>query len=171
MKNASGWKREQMGMKYWSGFLFLIMLLPVPLTGTAQAMPADSMPFLLSAPWHGSYMCNQGLTRLRLTLRPLPGSGGNRVEAEFAFSADPDNPQVPTGSFHMTGTLEPSSRLLVLKQDRWIDQPVDPSYRMVDLEGSISIGSDQAMIRGRVTTYGCQDFAVWQFFAETSTDR
>jgi len=150
-----------------TGALLFIALFEDP----AQAAAPDMMPLLLSAPWHGSYVCNQGLTRLRLTLRALPGGDGKGMEAEFAFSADPDNPAVPTGSFHMIGTWDPASRVLVLKQDRWIEQTTDPSYRMVDLEGKILLGAGQAMIRGRVTTYGCQDFAVWQFFAETAPNR
>jgi hypothetical protein len=121
---------------------------------------------LISAPWHGSYVCNQGLTRLRLTLRPL-GSDSDRVEADFAFTPDPDNPSVPAGSFRLTGSLDRKTRLLVLKQDRWLQQPADPSYRMIDLEGTLVVGGGQAMIRGNVTSYGCQDFAVWQFFAVT----
>lgn len=123
-------------------------------------------PGLLSAPWYGSYVCNQGLTRLRLTLRPI-GSDSGRVEADFAFTPDPDNPSVPVGSFRMTGSLDRKARLLVLKQDRWLEQPADPSYRMIDLEGTLVEGDGQAMIRGNVTSYGCQDFAVWQFFAVT----
>jgi hypothetical protein len=152
---------------------FLVIISPFILSygSTAAALEAvDSTVWqgLISAPWHGSYVCNQGLTRLRLTLRPLSGAGSDRFEAEFAFTPDPDNPSVPVGSFRMTGSLNGQTRLLVLKQDRWLEQPADPSYRMVDLEGSLVVGSGQAMIRGKVTSYGCQDFAVWQFFSVTA---
>jgi len=156
-----------MSVKYWvriflmSGVLFWITL-------SAEAAAADRTQLLLSAPWHGSYVCNQGLTRLRLTLRALPGGDGNRMEAEFSFSPDPDNPSVSTGLFRMTGSLQPATGVVVLKQDRWLEQPTDPSYRMVDMEGQLVIGEGQAMIRGRVTTYGCQDFAVWQFFTDAT---
>lgn len=158
-----------MNVKSWihglaAGVLFLAGSFAVP----AEAAVADMTQLLLSAPWHGSYVCNQGLTRLSLTLRPLPGGDGNRMEAEFVFSADPDNPSVPPGSFRLTGSLNPASRLIVLKQDRWLEQPADPNYHMVDMEGRLIIGEGQAMIRGRVTTYGCQDFAVWQFFSDAA---
>ena len=158
-----------MSVKCWvriflmSGVLFWITL-------SAEAA-ADRTQLLLSAPWHGSYVCNQGLTRLRLTLRALPGGDGNRMEAEFSFSPDPDNPSVPNGLFRLTGSLQPATGVIVLKQDRWLEQPTDPSYRMVDMEGQLVIGEGQAMIRGRVTTYGCQDFAVWQFFTESAVGR
>jgi len=157
-------------VKYWvrlflmGGGLFLIAL-------SAEAAATDRTQLLLSAPWHGSYVCNQGLTRLRLTLRALPGGDGNRMEAEFSFSPDPDNPSVPTGLFRLTGSLQPATGVIVLKQDRWLEQPTDPSYRMVDMEGQLVIGEGQAMIRGRVTTYGCQDFAVWQYFTDSTVGR
>ena len=158
-----------MSVRYWiriflmGGVLFWITL-------SAEAA-ADRTQLLLSAPWHGSYVCNQGLTRLRLTLRALPGGDGNRMEAEFSFSPDPDNPSVSTGLFRLTGSLQPATGVIVLKQDRWLEQPTDPSYRMVDMEGQLVIGEGQAMIRGRVTTYGCQDFAVWQFFTDATVVR
>ena len=158
-----------MSVRYWiriflmGGVLFWITL-------SAEAA-ADRTQLLLSAPWHGSYVCNQGLTRLRLTLRALPGGDGNRMEAEFSFSPDPDNPSVSSGLFRLTGSLQPATGVIVLKQDRWLEQPTDPSYRMVDMEGQLVIGEGQAMIRGRVTTYGCQDFAVWQFFTDATVVR
>ena len=162
MKRSAQWR-----------FLLLSLLLAalVWLAGTLQpASAAELPPRLLAAPWHGSYVCNQGLTRLQLTLRPLPGGGG-RMEAEFVFAPDPDNPTVPTGSFRLTGSLDPQSGRLILKQDRWLSQPSDPSYRMVDLDGTLLLSDGQALIRGQVTTYGCQDFAVWQFFSEVGVSR
>ena len=57
-----------------------------------------------------------------------------------------------------------NDRTLTLKHIRWLEQPADPSYRMVDLEGQFIFGDSQAMIQGHITTYGCQDFALWQFF-------
>ena len=162
MKRSAQWR-----------FLLLSLLLAalVWLAGTLQpASAAELPPRLLAAPWHGSYVCNQGLTRLQLTLRPLPGGGG-RMEAEFVFAPDPDNPTVPTGSFRLTGSLDPQSGRLILKQDRWLSQPSDPSYRMVDLDGTLLLSDGQALIRGQVTTYGCQDFAVWQFFSEGGVSR
>lgn len=133
-----------------------------------QAQPADFAENLFIAPWHGSYVCNQGLTRLQLTIRPLAAPGGDMVEADFSFSADPDNPSVPKGSFRMTGKLDRAAQILVLKQERWLEQPTDPSYRMVDLAGKFRQDGNRALIQGQITTYGCQDFTVWQFF---STDQ
>jgi len=159
-------------VKFWIRILLSgVMILMISFPAIAEMAEGERLQLLLSAPWYGSYVCNQGLTRLRLTLHSLPGGDGNRVEAEFAFSPDPDNPSVPTGLFRLSGSLNQASRMLVLKQDRWLEQPTDPSYRMVDMEGQLVIGEEQAMIRGRVTTYGCQDFAVWQFFTDAATSR
>lgn len=149
-----------------SSYLMVLSAFPRP----AGAQAADSAALLFAAPWYGSYVCNQGLTRLRLTLSAIPGSR-DRIGAEFAFSADPDNPSVPTGSFLMTGVFRPADQSLTLKQERWLDQPADPSYRMVDLEGRVSVGKDQAVIRGRVPNFGCEDFAVWQFFTVAPPER
>ena len=161
-----------MGKKQWICiFLAFVMQLSAAFMSRTEAVSADRLKLLLSAPWHGSYVCNQGLTRLQLLIRPLQGGDESRLEAEFVFSGDQDNPSVPTGSFRLTGTLNPASGHLVLKQDRWLEQPSDLSYRMVDMEGRLVIGEGQAMIRGRVTTYGCQDFAVWQFFADAPVSR
>ena len=151
-------------------FLALVMQLSAAFLSRTEAAPADRLQLLLAAPWYGSYVCNQGLTRLQLNLRPLQENDPRRLAAEFVFSADPDNPAVPAGSFRMTGTLD-NTGMLVLKQDHWLDQPSDPSYRMVDLEGRLVVGNGQAMIRGRVTTYGCQDFAVWQYFSDAAASR
>ena len=159
-----------MNGNFWRCFLLAMLCVSFGFVGKIAAAPVDRLQSLLAAPWYGSYVCNQGLTRLQLTLRPLRGSDPRQMEAEFVFSADPDNPAVPTGSFRMTGTLD-GGGMLALKQERWLEQPADPSYRMVDLEGRLVIGDGQAMIRGRVTTYGCQDFAVWQYFSEAAASR
>jgi hypothetical protein len=155
----------------WTVFIAVCVVIALGVLPASRALAIDPLSLLLSAPWYGSYVCNQGLTRMQLTLRPQSGDDGSRVEAAFVFSADPENPTVPTGSFRLLGSLNRKDHTLVLKQDRWLEQPVDPSYRMVDMEGRIIIGEAQAMIRGRITTYGCQDFMLWQFFAAPAAGR
>ena len=92
------------------------------------------------------------------------------MEADFVFSADPDNPSVPKGSFRMSGSFNRETGTLALKQERWLEQPADPSYRMVDLTGRFRREENRALIQGQITNYGCQDFAVWQFFATGETE-
>ena len=152
-------------------FFAVSMFLMLILLPQSRVLAFDPLSMVMSAPWYGSYVCNQGLTRMQLTMQPQQGSDGNRVEAIFVFTADPENPTVPTGSFRLTGTLNRKDRSLLLKQDRWIEQPSDPSYRMVDLEGQVAIGETEAKIQGRITTYGCQDFLLWQFFAAPASGK
>ena len=113
------------GLVLLAAWMFIAVCQPP----AARVLAADPLSLLLSAPWHGSYVCNQGLTRMQLTLRPLPGNGGNRIAAEFVFSSDPDNPSVPTGSFSLTGTVNRNDRTLTLKQERWLEQPADPQLQ------------------------------------------
>ncbi len=162
-------KRSTRGAILLIGALLAALLVSAPDFFRPVAAAPDRWLQTVTSPWHGSYVCNQGLTRLQLTLRPLPG--GQRWEADFAFAPDPDNPGVPKGSFRLAGTLDRASGQLVLKQQHWLEQPDDPSYRMIDLAGTLQIGAGQALIRGRVTSYGCEDFAVWQFFAEVGGER
>lgn len=151
------------------GALLAALIGGAPHFSNPAAAAPDRWLQTVTSPWHGSYVCNQGLTRLQLTLRPL--SGGQRWEADFAFAPDPDNPNVPKGSFRLAGSLDRATGQLVLKQQHWLEQPDDASYRMVDLAGALQIGVGQALIRGRVTSYGCEDFAVWQFFADVDGGR
>ena len=146
------------------GALLAVLLGGAPAFSKPVAAAADPWLQIVTSPWHGSYVCNQGLTRLQLTLRPLPG--GQRWEADFAFAPDPDNPSVPKGSFRLVGSLDRATGQLVLKQQHWLEQPDDASYRMIDLAGTLQNGARQALISGRVTSYGREDFAVWQIFAE-----
>ena len=95
-----------MNGNFWRCFLLVMMFSAFGFVGKMEAASADRLQLLLAAPWYGSYVCNQGLTRLQLILRPLRGSDPRQMEAEFVFSADPDNPAVPAGSFRMTGTLD-----------------------------------------------------------------
>jgi hypothetical protein len=76
--------------------------------------------------------------------------------ATFNFYPVPSNPDVPSGSFGMTGTYSPTG--VVLTQDYWIHQP--PGYIMVNLFGTLQ-GDD--IFSGDITganTAGCTTFSV-----------
>ncbi|MFG2294252.1 protein kinase [Streptomyces sp. NPDC048603] len=125
-------------------------------SGVTQAGPspsADSGPGVVGV-WRGTYRCTQGLTRLDLTVNR---AGGTALRAVFAFSAHPDNPAVPSGSFTMIGFHE--NGRMVLRGDQWIVQP--PGYLTVDLEATVT-GDRPAVIRGTVAAAGsaCSTFAV-----------
>jgi hypothetical protein len=104
--------------------------------------------------WRGAYRCTQGLTSLDLTINR---AGGTALRAVFAFSAHPDNPTVPSGSFTMVGSYEDGH--MVLRGDQWIVQP--PGYLTVDLEATIT-EARPSVINGSVIAEGsaCSTFAV-----------
>jgi len=149
------------------GALILCILAALYPVFVAEASRSELPLELLPGPWQGSYQCNQGLTRLSLAIRVEPSAPKGRVEADFVFSPDPANPAVPVGSFLMAGKFDETTGLLELKPVKWVVQPVDPSYRMIELEGRVRLAADgTALIRGAIKNYGCKDFTLWQFYMD-----
>lgn len=111
----------------------------------------------LAGVWTGRYICAQGETELQLTIRDV----GSRLWAVFAFSATPENPNVPSGAFEMSGRLLQGTTV-VLNAGRWIDRPGD--YEVVHLRGQRRRQNGIDVIEGRVlfdTAPGaCTDFHV-----------
>jgi hypothetical protein len=110
--------------------------------------PADASE--LTGTWRGKYMCGQGVTALVLELR---GQEDGRVEGTFTFSATPENPGVPSGSYRVEGSLSPG---MVLRLDgrEWIQQPED--YVSVPLVGRVERGR----YYGFVDAASCDTFTV-----------
>ncbi|MFB4317701.1 hypothetical protein [Actinomadura sp. 21ATH] len=106
----------------------------------------------LSGIWEGTYTCNQGLTRLRLTLSQ---QSTGQITGVLRFSADPSNPSVPTGSYTVKGAL--SGDTLRLQGDSWISRPGD--YVMVSLDAQLS-ATDPDQIQGAIDGSGCSTFTV-----------
>ena len=133
---------------------------PEALSGVRQP------PGMFSDPWYGAYVCNQGITRLKLSLKKTAGLQPAGIEAEFAFSPDPANPSVPAGAYLMKGSFDPVSGAVQLRKDKWTEQPEDASYRMVDLEGVLAVAEGGlAVISGRILAHHCGEFTVWQLFS------
>lgn len=107
----------------------------------AYAAPARAGD--LSGVWTGAYVCAQGETGLSLTIRAV----GSRLWAVFAFSAVPENPDVPSGAFEMTGRLI-QGRSVSLNAGEWLDWPA--GYETVDLRGEMRIENGIEVIEGRV---------------------
>ncbi|MGW1889945.1 protein kinase domain-containing protein [Streptomyces sp. NPDC002004] len=83
----------------------------------------------LSGRWNGSYVCNQGITGLVLTVEQ---HDDGTADAVFSFYPAPSNPQVPRGSFAMAGTMQ--NGVLTLRATHWINEP--PNYLTVDLQAT-----------------------------------
>ncbi|MDT9687300.1 serine/threonine-protein kinase [Streptomyces sp. P9(2023)] len=131
---------------------------PAPPKPTTTSPTADDdVPNPVVGNWWGSYNCSQGVTRLSLRITASPTGA---LEAVFSFSAHPDNPGVPSGSFRMVGAYEEAGRRMVLRADRWIDQP--DGYLMVDLEARVPAGEQPLAMDGDVVNddTDCTTFAV-----------
>src|SRR5580700_31381 len=115
--------------KIFGGILTLCCALLVHAVPGASARTLAS-PDDWSGTWRGVYDCAQGITGLDLTITPL---GPRSVTAVFSFHAIPQNPQLPSGEFVMTGQLGPSRGHLLLRAGSWTVQPL--LYVTVDLDG------------------------------------
>ncbi len=120
--------------------------------GDADTSPAK----ILNGNWEGTYVCGQGLTKLKLILQ---AENDHKVNAIFNFSAHDSNPSVPSGSFRMKGTYQlfdvpEAYNLLELKATSWLERP--NGYETVDLLGTI-IDAGKKIV-GRVNTPNCSNF-------------
>jgi hypothetical protein len=108
-------------------------------------------PASLTGTWTGSYVCPQGRTGLRLTLKAT-SSGG--LTATFSFYPTAGNVSVPSGSFALTGSY--TAKGFQLTPDHWISKP--QNYSMVGIAGAAS-KSDTAL-SGSIESPGCTTFSV-----------
>ncbi|HEY1558052.1 MAG TPA: hypothetical protein VGF94_24650 [Kofleriaceae bacterium] len=77
--------------------------------------------------WQGTYTCAQGPTGVNLTIDESCDGKKCSVTAIFEFGAIKENPDLPHGSFRMTG--ESDGTHYALHPDAWIEQP--PGWIMV----------------------------------------
>ncbi|MER5476429.1 serine/threonine-protein kinase [Streptomyces sp. NPDC002734] len=126
-------------------------------TGPPADAPSDPSPSPseavtdLSGRWNGSYVCNQGVTGLVLTVEQYQDGS---VTGVFAFYPAPSNPTVPRGSFAVAGTFE--SGVLTLRATNWIEQP--PGYLTVELQAAYD-PSTPGHLDGRVYGANCTTFS------------
>ncbi|MFJ7904630.1 serine/threonine-protein kinase [Streptomyces sp. NPDC096198] len=122
-------------------------------TPTPEESPSspDTSTVGLTGQWNGSYVCNQGITGLVLTIEQYDDGTASAV---FAFYPAPSNPQVPRGSFAMAGSVQ--NGVLTLRAAHWINQP--PNFLTVDLQGSFA-PSTPNHLDGRVYGPNCTTFS------------
>ncbi len=128
---------------------------PEPVHNTAIANPLEQEPLPRHSVWRGSYTCRQGVSALELTIDLTSHGEANAI---FQFGPHRANPNVPSGSYRMLGTVhEVGSNLQVrLRPESWIEQP--ENYVMV----GINADSDRTRRRltGWITDEGCSGVEV-----------
>jgi hypothetical protein len=124
-----------------------LALCPARLAASRPLVSADDWIGL----WRGTYVCNQGITGLFLTVRR---SSADDVTAVFRFFAIPENPGVPIGEYEMAGRLGSQNNHLQLLPLWWIQAP--PQYVMVGLKGDYDEATGE--YSGRVLGPGCAKF-------------
>ena len=120
----------------------------------ALAPPALARPqprLTLLGDWQGTYVCSQGLTRLRLT---ISAASHGRLNAIFDFGPVKENSEVPHGRYEMSGEFNAKTGRVALRAGKWIVQPT--GYFTVDLDGYLNAPGDQ--ITGVVPAAGCSVF-------------
>lgn len=102
--------------------------------------------------WTGSYDCAQGVTSLRLVIETR--STGGAAMGKFEFGPHDANPNLPTGSFWMKGTVQLAASGVLeirLAPDRWIQQPA--GWVMVPLR--VTSNPEQRAITGSIEFPSC----------------
>jgi hypothetical protein len=107
-------------------------------TFSVQRMAGPPAASTVAATWTGTYTCAQGLTGLRLTIM---AAAGDALRATFAFYPVPSNPSVPSGSYSMTGFIDPAG--IFLDGDRWVRQPA--GYYMVNIVSHLPAHNDTSL--------------------------
>lgn len=130
----------------------------------ASAVPAHAQPTdatALSGQWRGTYVCSQGETALELALR---GNAHGVVRGVFSFSAMPQNPDVPSGSYPVVGRLTGTS--LVLRPIDVRDMP--GVYVPVGIQATVAQGS--ARMGGLIEGPACGVVTLRRTAAAAPTD-
>ena len=125
-------------------------------TSPSQALPEKVTPGTttkLDGIWKGHYVCGQGATALALT---IVEKDKGAISATFSFSPSPDNPDVPSGSYTMTGRFQANTRQLTLHPQDWLMHP--SGFVAVGLTGILDLSSTS--LRGTIESPGCQHFEV-----------
>jgi hypothetical protein len=121
--------------------------------GTPVVIRRDRRGIPRHSVWEGTYVCNQGLSAVRLT---LDVDRTNNVVARYDFGPVPSNPTVPAGAYLLTGALVPQGGNAftgALVDSEWIVRP--PGYFMVPL--SIDTGDGKSMT-GAIEHPTCSGF-------------
>lgn len=99
--------------------------------------------------WVGNYYANQGKTSITLKINDI-SDDGSISNATFNFGPNKDNPNIPSGSYEMSGKLNRINNTIELNGVKWINQP--NNYMMLDIHGEVDLKNH--IINGYVTNSG-----------------
>ncbi len=123
----------------------------------ASAVPRSASrardAFPLHSVWQGTYVCNQGLSTVTLT---IDADRYGTATARYDFGPTPSNPSVPNGAYTLTGTLRRADGggfAGDFEAAEWVVHP--PGYYMVAL--SVESGDGHRMT-GKIAHSSCKDF-------------
>jgi hypothetical protein len=114
----------------------------------ATAAPGSNVQSVLpTGVYEGGYVCAQGTTALRLTVRP---PAGGQQTARFDFGG---NDGLPRGAYLVTVRLDGNGDI-ALAPLRWLDQPTD--YEMVGAR----LRQNGPELVGTITDPACDNIAL-----------
>ena len=140
----------------------VVLATVIPLVGCAFAQHDDSIVpagAKIVAAYDGTYACGQGVTAIELQV--LDARKNGEQLAVFSFGPLASNPNVPNGSFLVSGRLDPAGGQLDLQPVGWITQPA--FYSMVGLSGSSFDGGESFTGTVSAPLFGslmCKPFSV-----------
>lgn len=106
-------------------------------------------PFAPGQDWTGTYTCEQGLTDLDLKIVAMHDDTIDDALFDFDWEGGPT-----TGSYHLSGSFDPSSGIATLTPGNWVDQP----------SGWISVGmsgpASENGFSGNITNGACTTFSI-----------
>ena len=92
----------------------------------------------LKGKWTGTYIANQGKTRVNIDIRAVTLDGFIR-KGTFHFSAVPTNPSVPTGSYTLKGGFDKQTGEVVFAGNEWLIHPSD--YIFIEIHAWVDLAN------------------------------
>jgi hypothetical protein len=134
---------------------------PVPLSPRASE---PAIPFRPKQTWRGDFLggggsgtrlCEDDRTQLTVYISRVKG---RRVDAVFRFSSESSG---HAGSYHMSGTYQPSGRRIGFRPGKWIkldihDNDRSEDFAAVGLDGRVD--ADGQLFSGQMTASPCKTF-------------
>lgn len=120
-------------------------------TGARPAPRREQFP--RHSVWEGTYICNQGLSSVTLTIDAMRNG---TATARYDFGPVPTNPTVPVGAYVMKGEIHATGAggfAGDFEPDEWINHP--PTYFMVGL--AVESGDGKTMT-GTIKHTSCSEF-------------